>query len=103
MVLVRRLMLSQVYSIYDPLGLLSPITIKYKLILQRMVVEGLEWDTELHDEILEVCQTILEEMLLVGEIVVPQGVVPEGSKLTDLGLVGFSDGGNPASAATLYM
>ena len=32
--LTRRIMLSQVYAIYDPLGLLSPITIKYKLVLQ---------------------------------------------------------------------
>ena len=37
-VLTRRIMLSQVYSIYDPLGLLSLLTICYKLLLQRLVM-----------------------------------------------------------------
>ena len=35
-VLTRRVMTSQVYGIYDLLGLLCPITIKYKLFLQKM-------------------------------------------------------------------
>ena len=33
MSLTRRMMLSQIYAVYDPLGLLCPITIKYKLLL----------------------------------------------------------------------
>ena len=31
--LTRRIMVSQIYSLYDPLGLLTPIMLKYKLIL----------------------------------------------------------------------
>ena len=50
-VLTRRIMLSQVYAIYNPLGLLSPITIKYKLVLQRMVIEKLDWDDHLSPEL----------------------------------------------------
>ena len=50
-VLTRRIMLSQVYAIYDPLGLLSPITIKYKLVLQRMVIKKLDWDDRLSPEL----------------------------------------------------
>ena len=42
--LSRRMMLSQVYSIYDPMGLLSPITIKYKMLLQKLVTASLDWD-----------------------------------------------------------
>ena len=50
-VLTRRIMLSQVYAIYDPLGLLSPITIKYKLVLQKMVIKKLDWDERLLPEL----------------------------------------------------
>ena len=50
--LTRRLMLSQIYSIYDLLGLLSPIMIKYKLILQKMVADCLDWDEELSSDLL---------------------------------------------------
>ena len=31
--LTRRIVVSQIYGNYDPLGLLLPITIKYKLLL----------------------------------------------------------------------
>ena len=39
--LTRRIMASQIYTLYDPLGLLSPITIRYKLLLQQLVLSGL--------------------------------------------------------------
>ena len=49
--LTRRIMLLQIYAIYNPLVFLSPITIKYKLVLQRMVIEKLAWDEELPPEL----------------------------------------------------
>ena len=36
-VLTRRVLMSQIHGIYDPLGLLSPITVKFKLVLQHLV------------------------------------------------------------------
>ena len=36
-VLTRRVLMSQVHGIFDPLGLLSPITVKFKLVLQNLV------------------------------------------------------------------
>merc|ERR1712055_1132561 len=58
-VLTRRIMISQVYTIYDPLGLLSAITIKYKLVLQRMVIEKLDWDDCLSPELEKLSRAIL--------------------------------------------
>ena len=36
LVLMRKIVVSQVYGIYDPLGLLTPITIRYMLLLQKL-------------------------------------------------------------------
>ena len=36
-VLTMRILYSQVYGIYDPLGLVWPVTIKYKLLLQELI------------------------------------------------------------------
>ena len=36
-VLTRRVLMSQIRGIFDPLGLLSSITIKFKLVLQHLV------------------------------------------------------------------
>ena len=101
--LTKRVMMSQIYSIYDPLGLLSPITIKYKLLLQRMVVEGLEWDEPLDGELLNQSQAVLKEMVLAGEVEFPRSVVPEEADPEEVELAGFTDGGDPASAACLYV
>ena len=51
MLLTQRVMVSQIYSLYDPLGLLSPITIKYKLLLQQLVQSGIGWDELLPPEV----------------------------------------------------
>ena len=96
-------MLSQIYSLYDLLGLLPPIMIKYKLILQKMEVDCLEWDEELSSNLLIASQDILIKMLKAGEISFPCGVMPEGADLTNIGLVGFLDCRDPTSAACLYV
>ena len=46
-VLTRRVLMSQVHGIYDPLGLLSPITVKFKLVLQHLVQAEVDWDEPL--------------------------------------------------------
>ena len=49
--LTRRILMSQIHGIYDPLGLLSPVTIKFKLVLQKMVEAKLDWDERLEGEL----------------------------------------------------
>merc|ERR1712059_151909 len=78
---------SQIYSIYDPLGLLLPITIKYKLILQKLVSYG--WDDELSGELLLTSQNVLMEMLMAREVTFPRGMIPEEADLSNMGLIGF--------------
>ncbi len=49
--LTRRGMLSTIASIYDPLGLISPITLVGKRILQDMCKQGVGWDDPLPDDL----------------------------------------------------
>ena len=83
-------MLSQIYAVYYPLGLLCPITIKYKLLLQRMVVEKKGWDEPLEGDLLEDSRDVLIEMIIAGEIKFYRAAIPEGSN--GVGLVGFNEG-----------
>ena len=46
-VLTRCVLMSQIHGIFDPLGLLSPITIKFKLVLQHLVQAEVDWDEPL--------------------------------------------------------
>ena len=49
--LSRRVVVSNVNKIFDPLGLLAPTTIKYKSLLQRLVNTGLERGKPLQGEL----------------------------------------------------
>ena len=99
--LTRRIILSQVHGIYDPLGLLSPITIKYKLLLQKIVEAGLAWDESLVGDLLKEAQSVLKEMVESGTVIFHRCAV--GDLWNEGGfLAGFWDGGNPASACCLY-
>ena len=62
-VLTRRIMLSQVHAIFDPAGLLAPVTIRYKLVLQKIAAAKYDWDQALGPDLLEECRDILSEMV----------------------------------------
>ena len=47
----KRTMLSDISTIFDPLGLLTPVTLKLKLIIQSCWVRGVDWDEELPSDI----------------------------------------------------
>lgn len=59
--LTRRIVVSQIYGNYDPLGLLLPITIKYKLLLQKLSVLSAGWDDGLGDELVKESKSILRD------------------------------------------
>ena len=100
-VLTRRIMLSQVYSIYDPLGLLSPLTICYKLLLQWLVMLNQPWDEPIEGELLDQARTVLRELVLAQDIEFPRCVLPNDRE--DWMLLGYWDGGKPASSCCLYV
>lgn len=49
----KRIVLSCVMSLFDPLGLLAPFTVYGKMIIQNVWRSGSEWDEEINDEIAE--------------------------------------------------
>ena len=52
-VLTKRIFLSNTNSIFDPVGLLTPLTITLKVMLKEMFSKEyeLKWDTELPSEL----------------------------------------------------
>merc|ERR1711873_100844 len=79
-VLTRRVLMSQVHGIYDPLGLLSPITVKFKLVLQKMVEAKLDGDDVLQGDLEKEARAALTEMVASGAIAFPRCVLGESYK-----------------------
>ena len=104
-VLTLRVVTSQVYAIYDPLGLIAPLVIKFKLLLQELHSRKLSWDEPLPEDLDRKARKQLKEIVLSGEVVFHRsllGEVPEGG-LKEMQLIGFGDGADPASCACIYV
>ena len=79
--LTLRIVTSQIYGIYDPLGLLSPVTIKYKILLQQLSACGLEWDDPLPADLDARAREVLREIVLAGEVKFPRALMEEGADM----------------------
>ena len=71
----RRTVLSLTASIYDPLGLIAPVILPAKLILQSSCVEGLGWDDLLPVHLSQAWSRWLLDMRET-RISVPRCVIP---------------------------
>ena len=100
-VMTRRLVVSQVYGIFDPLGLVSPVTVNYKLLLQKLTKAGADWDEELDEELAGESRAVLRAMVEANDVMFPRATRPEEAD-GRLKLVGYWDGAKPASTATVY-
>ena len=64
--------MSIIYKIFNPLRHIAPITIKFKILLQKVTRAGLEWDDPLQSELAKEAGTALEEMVLMEDVTYPE-------------------------------
>ncbi|XP_072379310.1 uncharacterized protein [Diabrotica undecimpunctata] len=97
----KRIILSAVGQIFDPLGLLAPCIIKTKIILQRLWLERLSWDESvpqpLHGEWLK----FKSEIPKLNSLIIPRHVTLPNVRSIELH--GFSDASERAYGACIYV
>ena len=87
----RRTLVGKVASVYDPLGLLVPITAKYKLQLAEICKLSLGWDDPIPPSYLKLwCETI-QEIQTLGSIYFARSIVPEDAANTNISYIVSSD------------
>ena len=69
----QRKMFSLVSTIFDPLGNLSPLTIRIKMLLQQVWKLGKKWDEPLPVELLSNLQKVLDSYFAMPDIESPDG------------------------------
>ena len=94
----RRGILSTVCSIFDPLGLIAPVTLVGKQILQELCRQGLDWDDPIPEPLEMKYQQWVSDLTHLGEITInrcykPQDFGPvvtaELHNFSDASLVGY--------------
>ena len=73
-VLSRRIMLSIIASIFDPLGLISPILVAGKVIFQQATMLKLSWDCPLPSDVCIKWNSWLDTLSLLSNVHIPRCV-----------------------------
>ncbi|XP_034947880.1 uncharacterized protein [Chelonus insularis] len=97
----KRLILSEVAQIYDPLGFVSPITIRAKMLLQELWLHKLSWDQPVSQSIINRWLIIREEFTQLHEISLPRWI--HSTRHSTVEIHGFSDALQLAMAAAIYL
>ncbi|XP_057335449.1 uncharacterized protein LOC130674197 [Microplitis mediator] len=99
--ITKRTILSEVAKIFDPLGLLAPVIIIAKILLQRLWSEKLDWDESLPLELHTEWKTYCSQLQLLNQISFPRTIM--SSTIKNIQLHGFSDASEKAYGACVYL
>ncbi|CAH2090792.1 unnamed protein product [Euphydryas editha] len=97
----KREILKIIMSIYDPLGLASPVIVRGKQIMQEVWRRGIGWDSKIDADLAEQWTTWLQHMKKLRDVTVPRAYI-EYSEATSLQLHVFVDASTTAYAVALY-
>ncbi|KAK3105008.1 hypothetical protein FSP39_015108 [Pinctada imbricata] len=106
--LTRRMILSQVSSIFDPLGLISPFVLRSKLLLRSLCMIGSTddkkegWDVPIDEHSRQEWIQFFHDLFLVEALEFPRCIKPEGAYGKPI-LVIFSDKSKYAYGACAYV
>ncbi|XP_011858796.1 PREDICTED: uncharacterized protein LOC105556325, partial [Vollenhovia emeryi] len=99
--LTKRLVLSEVAQIFDPLGFASPVVIKAKILLQELWLHKLQWDDPLPSQLSTRWLSIREELTSLARLSIPRWLNTWSDSQVELH--GFSDASQLAMAAVIYI
>ncbi|XP_071654107.1 uncharacterized protein [Temnothorax longispinosus] len=97
----KRLVLSQIAQIYDPLGLLGPVVIIAKCIMQSLWQIKTGWDEVLPTKLEATWKEYYKSLPQTNELKIPRNINP-GNVSNQFDLVGFGDASERAYGAVLY-
>ncbi|XP_058839359.1 uncharacterized protein LOC131694869 [Topomyia yanbarensis] len=97
----KRQVLSTIAKIFDPLGLISPVVVLAKILMQKLWISKLGWDDSLDGELYTQWKHFLTSLPISDQIRIPRQVLISGA--VSYQLHGFSDASQAAYGACVYI
>ena len=101
-VFTKRNFLKKIATLFDPLGLLAPYTIRAKMLLQEMWPAGLEWDDELPEPLIHAARAWFGELSDLKQLQIPRCLGEKGRTSDTMSLHTFLDASQDAYGAVVY-
>ena len=101
-ILTKRSVLKKTATIFDPLGLLSPFTVRGKLLMQEAWTEAVTWDEVLPLSLAKKWQTWFGELSDLARIKIPRCLKDSESNDERMTVHTFTDASEKAYAAAVY-
>ena len=98
-VLSKRQLLSHISATFDPLGLLTPITIRGKMLMQEAWKLKIDWDVALPQSFVTDWQEIQDNLLQINNVQFPRSVVNDEDCILHV----FCDASQHAYGACAYL
>ena len=99
----KRVVLSTIASLYDPLGFVCPIVLEPKLRFQQLCRQKFGWDVSISDPELEKSQRWLNRLQELSHVQIPRCFTPKNLKaLKSIEIRNFADASSYAYAACSY-
>ena len=100
--LTRRMCLQFAAQTFDPLGLISAYTIRFKLLMREIVKAGLDWEDNLPADLEKQWLELIEETLSNPPVILPRSITTQHA-VGRPELVVYSDGSCVAFGAVVYV
>ncbi|XP_062712567.1 uncharacterized protein LOC134289887 [Aedes albopictus] len=97
--ITKRKILSEISRLYDPLGLIAPIVVRAKIMMQQLWMLSLEWDEEVPVEIQAKWTAFVTELPALSSFRLDRYAFEEG----DVQLHCFADASDAAYGACVYV
>ncbi|XP_069365348.1 uncharacterized protein [Maniola hyperantus] len=97
----KREALRVVMSLFDPLGLASPVTIRAKQLLQEVWRRGTSWDDEIDEDLAEQWQDWMNHLKNLSSVAIPRRYL-QYNDATSIQLHVFTDASEAAYSAVVF-
>ncbi|XP_011858442.1 PREDICTED: uncharacterized protein LOC105555996 [Vollenhovia emeryi] len=98
----KRVMLSQICRLFDPLGLVGPVITLAKILMQELWSLGIDWDESLPMHLHRAWDQMKLQLYLLNELEIPRSVIP-GKTNSQIQIHGFCDASEKAYGACVYL
>lgn len=97
----KRNILSQISRVYDPLGLITPVVLFAKCLIQKIWTLGLEWDQPLPSDLVNQAIPFFENLPLLSQLAIPRLVLP--SDCVSIQIHGYADASCAGYGCSVYL